>query len=332
MLIFVLYFITAIFANEPSVIANEICTEFQFQSPFNPGKSCEEIYDKDPEKQNSSGYYWILSKEFCGMTFSGSSCEDIYKNYPETGDKPGYYQVNGTHWAYCNMTAIAGDDFIPTCAGVGGGWRRIANVNITAGDTCPGGWHKDTQSGVSFCKKSINGPGCNAALFSTNGIHYSKVCGRAKGYQKGHPWGGFRGYRSYQQKLDGYYVDGLSITYSSPRQHIWTYATGAYDNITYIGNCPCAAGGLAPPSFVGKSYYCESGRTLEDFHPVYHFDDPLWDGSGCITSHCCDDATQPWFYYELSGTTTSDIEARICDVRVFSDGFTMIDQLEIYIQ
>ena len=50
--------------------------------------------------------------------------------------------------------AIIFGDFIPTCAGVGGGWRRIAHINISysAGDDCPSGWHKETYSGVSFCQ------------------------------------------------------------------------------------------------------------------------------------------------------------------------------------
>jgi len=43
-------------------------------------------------------------------------------------------------------------------------------------------------------------------------------------------------------------------------------------------------------------------------------------------------ATKPWFYYELGGTTTSDIEVRLCDSRPFSRGFTLTDQLEIYAQ
>ena len=66
-----------------------------------------------------------------------------------------------------------------------------------------------------------------------------------------------------------------------------------------------------------------------DDHSVYHFDDPLWDGSGCITSNC---PIQPWFYLDLNVTTTSDVEVRLCDIRSFSAGFTMIDQMEIYIQ
>ena len=76
---------------------------------------------------------------YCGMNYIGSSCEHIYNNNPETGDKSGYYCINESKWTYCNMTAIAANgDFITTCAGVGGGWRRIVNIDIGAGDDSPG--------------------------------------------------------------------------------------------------------------------------------------------------------------------------------------------------
>ena len=32
------------------------------------------------------------------------------------------------------------------------------------------------------------------------------------------------------QTIDGYYVEGISITYGNPRQHIWTYAVGRHSN------------------------------------------------------------------------------------------------------
>jgi len=87
------------------------------------------------------------------MTYTGSSCEEIYSNNPETGDKSGYYRINDTQWTYCNMTVIAAG-IITACAGVGGGWKRIININISAGDDCPSGWRKDnsndTYSNVSF--------------------------------------------------------------------------------------------------------------------------------------------------------------------------------------
>jgi len=324
MMLAVYYIITMILTKELVMATNDQCKEYHSQISFHPGNSCQEIYNKNPKTHNRSGYYWILHgprKVFCGMTYTGSSCEDIYSNNPETGNKSGYYRINDTQWTYCNMTAIAAGFMIPTCAGVGGGWRRIVNIDISAGDDCPSGWLKGTYSGVSFCQKSFDGAGCSSTIFPINGFHYQKVCGRARGYQKGHPWGGFR-----SNVIDSNYVDGLSITYNSPHQHIWTYATGSYES-----SCPCSTNS-APPLFVDNDHYCESGRDgLPDDHNAYHFVDPLWDGFGCVNSNCCN-PTQPWFYRELNGVTTSDIEVRLCDTRSFANGFTLIDQLEIYIQ
>ena len=356
------------------------CTDFQFKSPFLPGESCEGIYNKNPDSYNKSGYYWILSREYCGMAYTGSSCEDIYNNNPETGDKSGYYRINDK-WTYCNMNDITSTtritptttttvistttimstttktislstdfptpttatllpsttpagDFIPTCAGVGGGWKRIISIDISAGDDCPSGWHKDTYSGVSFCRMVSEGSGtCSSANFSTNGTSYQRVCGSARGYQKG-ATAGFHAYYREGQTIDGYYADGLLITYGHPRQHIWTYAAGITDNATHnTANCPCAADRLSlPPSFVGTSYYCESGAADVHNFSAYYFNDPLWDGSGCITSNCCINPTQPWFYQELHENTTVDIEARICSQHYFSYRSTLIDQLKLYIQ
>ena len=70
------------------------------------------------------------------MTYNGSSCVNIYYNNPKTGNKSGYYRINDNQWTYCNMTEVSNGDFISTCAGVGGGWRRIVNINISAGDDC----------------------------------------------------------------------------------------------------------------------------------------------------------------------------------------------------
>ena len=303
------------------VTATDQCTEYQFAAPFFPGESCEDIYNKNPQTHNLSGYYWILSgpkRVFCGMNYTGSSCDDIFNNNPETRVKSGYYRINDNQWTYCNMT----------CAGMGGGWRRIVDIDISAGDDCPSGWTKANKSGYSFCQKSFNGAGCSSANFTTNGITYQKVCGKARGYQKGHP---NLGDAFNTLTINSYYVNGLSITYGNPRQHIWTYANGDYD-ISNTRYCPCDNSGGTTPSFVGNNYYCESGRGSIDNHTAYYFDDPLWDGSGCIYSNCCGVPNQPWFYRQLSESTSADIEARLCDKRSFGAGFTMINQLELYIQ
>ena len=188
---------------------------------FLPGESCESIYNNNAESHEWSGYYWITShKVYCGMNYTGSSCEDILDNLG-TSDKPtGYFRINDTHWIYCNMTEIATKDkFISTCAGVGGEWRRITNIDISRGDDCLGEWRKATQSGVSFCRVASDDRfTCSSAYFPTNGISYQKVCGRARGYQKGYP-AAFYGI-ALQRTIDQDYVSGLSITYNSnPRQH-----------------------------------------------------------------------------------------------------------------
>ena len=332
---------TEIATNDDSFISTCATVEViksTYQS-FLPGESCESIYNNNAESHEWSGYYWITSRVYCGMNYTGSSCEDIYNNNRETDDKSGYYRINDNQWTYCNMTRIANDitisgDFISTCAGVGGGWRRIVNINISAGDDCPGEWRKATQSGVSFCRvASDDSLTCSSASFSTNGISYQRVCGRARGYQKGDT---ITFYRTYSEKIiDQDYVSGLSITYSSnPRQHIWTFASGRGERIlTNYFRCPCTSSWPIQnfPVFIGNNYYCEAASWYISDPDTYYFNDTLWDGAGCI-DNCCDDTTQPWFYHQLNQTTQDDIEARICAHGAFSVRSTLIDQLELYIQ
>ena len=57
------------------------------------------------------------------------------------------------------------------------------------------------------------------------------------------------------------YLDGISVTHGSPRQHIWSFI-GGYDEQSR--SCPCVNGstvGSSIPSFVGQNYFCESGLT-----------------------------------------------------------------------
>ena len=343
MMLVVFYIATTILTKELVMAQTDQlqCNAYRFTPPFHPGVSCEDIYNKNPESQQRSGYYWITDgprQVYCGMTYSGSSCEDIYNNNPATGDKSGYYRINNSTWTFCNMTAISNaDGFVPFCAGVGGGWKRIANIDISAGDDCPGEWREDSYSGVRYCRVVSDGTRtCASATFPTNGTSYHRVCGRARGYQKGLVAAFHWGNRE-SQTIDGYYVDGLSITYGDPRQHLWTYAHGKWDNRTDPGfNCPCATaigGGPQPLSFVGANYYCESGSIATGNKTGYYFNDPLWDGLNCYRSiDCCNIPTLPWFYRELDETTTSYIEARMCHANKFADGSILMDQLELYIQ
>ena len=314
-------------------VADEQCFSYEFESPFFPGISCEDIYNKNSQVRNKSGYYWITdgpSNVYCGMNYTGLSCVDIYNNNRETDNKNGYYPINNNQWTFCNMTAIAASYFTFSCAGVGGEWRKIASFNISAGDDCPNGWNRSSHNNVSFCRSHTDKKrGCFPVMFSTNHIGYQRVCGRARGYQKGSTDAFLVG-----GNIDLAYVDGLSITHGSPRQHIWTYAAGRAEHVGDEQKCPCTASpGLAPPSFVGSNYYCESGSENWSHHDTYYLSDPLWDGSGCSSgNNCCSNINLPWFQYQLNQTTEDDIEARICTSSLFTDEAVLIDILELYVQ
>ena len=312
------------------------CSKYQFDAPFFPGNSCEDIYNKNPQSRDKSGYYWITdgpSRVYCGMGYTGSSCEDIYINNVAIRDKSGYYRVN-IEWVYCNMTAIAfSRGAILSCAGVDGVWERIASFNITAGDNCPSPWVKSSHDNVSFCIPASTAAGCYSVNYSTNGISYQRVCGRVSGYQKGSPDAFYPG-----NTIDSIYVEGLSITHgSSPRQHIWTYAVGVVGSGSSIHACcacPCAAvPGATPPSFVGSHYYCESGAGSSWNGGTYYLSDVLWDGAGCsVGNTCCSDPNLPWFYRQLSQTTQDDIEVRSCMDSPFTNEAVVITNLELYVQ
>ena len=65
---------------------------------------------------------------------------------------------------------------------------------------------------------------------------YSKVCGKAIAYQYDRP-DGF-GPARFTPGIDETYVDGISLTYGSPRKHIWSFAAVLH-NIKSSHTCPC---------------------------------------------------------------------------------------------
>ena len=51
----VIYYIVIVILTKELVIATDQCTEYQFKSPFYPGVSCEDIYNKNPESHTWAG-------------------------------------------------------------------------------------------------------------------------------------------------------------------------------------------------------------------------------------------------------------------------------------
>ena len=168
--------------------------------------------------------------------------------------------------------------------------------------------------------------------FSTFGIPFTEVCGRAIGYQYQSP-DGFGAFHV-GMNIDDPYVDGLSITYgSSPRHHLWTYAAGvAESDFISVSNCPCAASnGTQPQSFVGDHYYCESGN-VGYFEDQWYPNDPLWDGEDCPTNNtCCDPPNLPWFNRMIDPPSTADIELRLCQDEDAANEDVSVELFELYV-
>ena len=111
------------------------------------------------------------------------------------------------------------------------------------------------------------------------------MCGRIIGYQIGTPDAFFYGP---SRSIDNVYVEGVSVTRGSPRQHIWTFAGGHDEQSIYPGEtCPCVTGSIAGsrvPSFVGQNYFCETGITQFNGQngTFWPNGDPLWMDRGVV--------------------------------------------------
>ena len=148
---------------------------------------------------------------------------DVYNSCKEIlelcGPKPsGYYWIMSGYGtpvqAYCDMEGT-------NCGGEGG-WMFVYQVNMTnTSHQCPGRWIEQMHSGRRGCYRA--GAGCLTAIFDLNLISFSQVCGQARGYQYG-TMEAFQPYRnSGTPNAEGRYLDGLSLTYSNPRKHLWCF-------------------------------------------------------------------------------------------------------------
>ena len=224
-----------------------------------------------------------------------------------------------------------------TCNGTPG-WRRIAFINMT--DTsynCPTGLNLTSQP-KRTCRSPSRSGGCSSTTFrNTEGLPYSQVCGRIRGYQ----FGVTDAFRDSNQGIDSYYVDGVSLTHgiAGSRQHIWTFASGLFEILPspdFVSNtCPCDTSRYdLVPAFVGDDYFCESGIiTACGVEFQFYSDDVLWDGQDCTSnSTCCQFNNPPWFTKNLPTATTDDIELRICTSAVTSAEDTPLELIELYVR
>ncbi|XP_019854326.1 PREDICTED: uncharacterized protein LOC109583425 isoform X1 [Amphimedon queenslandica] len=256
-----------------------------------------------------------------------SSCDAILSKWPNSPS--GYYNladVNGhSHHVYCHMETLCGK---------GGGWRRIASLNMTdPNEKCPTQFRTYSQNGVRACGRPVTNSGsCDGITFPSRDIKYSEVCGKVIGYQDGKP-NGAAAYHA-NRDINSAYIDGISLTHGNPRKHIWSLISG-YTDINQ-NQCPCGSHTPYPvPLFVGSHYYCEAGchNTQASFNTLYT-SDPLWDGKDCgsIETTCCQRTLIPWFYRSFTHSTTDNIEMRLCCDEGTNNEDVLIKEYEIYVK
>lgn len=222
--------------------------------------------------------------------------------------------------ARMNSSAAAQDAIRNSpCGGVG--WAQVAYFDMTdPTQMCPTAWQEYAAPSRSC---SIPAAGCVSVFFPVPQGTYTRICGAALGYETGTPDGFFSG-----QGIDGIYMDGLSITIGTPRQHVWSFVGGhgpefGAQNI----RCPCdnTNGNSAPlPAFVGQNYFCEGD-----------YNGRLWDQMDCNPTYamgCCIFNNPPFFNVTLPAPSSDSIEARICADQGRGDEAVNIESLQLYVQ
>ena len=240
-----------------------------------------------------------------------TSCKEMYECDPNTPS--GYYMVStdsGPQQVYCEMNTTR-------CGNITGGWTRVAHINMTdPEETCPSGLRNIT-SPLRMCA-GLTSAGCASVYYPTLNLNFTHVCGQAIGYLYFTP-DGFDALHA-SKAINDTYVDGLSITYGSPRHHLWTYAAAQ------TGQCHCHPNSSATPipSFVGQHYYCDGIRGNWNYR--------IWDGEDCFTgSTCCDPPNLPWFHRALGTATTDDIEVRWCRDEATGNEDVGVELFELYV-
>ena len=229
---------------------------------------------------------------------------------------------------YCDMEGA-------NCGGEGG-WTRVFRLNMTdPSSQCPTGFSLTTQNGIRFCTRSNTAAGCTGINTENFGHNYTQVCGFARGYSF-HSTDAFGAFgRSSSEPLSGNYVDGVSITYGTPPNHLWTYVAGNREAFGEQADCPCNTNGVSNivPSYVGSNYYCESS-TASTSIANWNTADPLWDGMLCreIEGPCCTSTSLPWFNRNLLNPTVGSILIRVCLDESSGNENIGLERAEIYIK
>ena len=231
----------------------------------------------------------------------------------------GYYWVRAFNdsptLVYCSMS----------CGTLTGGWTRVGFLDRN--HQCPRSlMERNDSPNIRTCVRNEASAGCSSVELSTANIQYSTVCGRITAYQVGST----DDFRIPTNDINSAYVDGVSLTHGTSRQHIWTFAAaGRMDRICD----PCHT--QSRPGSVGNDLFCDSGNPMSSTATsnTFHSANPLWDGVGCMAGNeCCPTDNPPYFLKTLPQPTTDDIEMRVCRNEGRDNEDIAIETVEIYVQ
>ena len=274
-----------------------------------------------------------------GLTSShpATSCMEILEMAPDSPS--GLYWIRGTDNGAGQCCSTAKHMYCDMERSCKGGWMRVASIDMTNSSNecgCQSGLSTIVEGSRTLCAMNINGAGCSSTVFPVEGVQYSRVCGKIIGYQQKSP-DAFSPYiHGGQTTIDSYYVDGISLTHGSPRNHVWTFVAALHEyNSGRNSVCPCTNTHNNPPPavppFVGQDYFCDTGSENRQ-QLIFYGDDPLWDGAGCGQFNtCCTLNSQPWFLKEIS-PTNDDIEMQLCANENRSNEDITFETLELYVQ
>ena len=230
---------------------------------------------------------------------------------------------------------------VPQCGA--GLWLPIANFDVTGADTdCPPGWtFTDAPMRGCFGENSNSAAGgCDMVTFPTGGVSYNKVCGRISGRGTGSPVGFFNilmlspTFDTTVTQFDGVVpADGVTLTYSTPAEHIWTFAAATI-NAAGDFSCPCnpetASLNVGAVEFADNNYFCDiadtQGRKV------------LWiSDCGLLqidVPDCCNVNGPPFFVSTLTSPTSANVDARLClDGNAgMAEEALFVQRMELYVQ
>ncbi|HEU0034265.1 MAG TPA: fibrinogen-like YCDxxxxGGGW domain-containing protein [Kofleriaceae bacterium] len=225
---------------------------------------------------------------------------------------------------------LVGDPAVPTRCEMtigGGGWTAALDFDALR-DPCPAGWQPVAAAGPGCTV--VDGAQISGVSIAPPLASYREVMTTLLAFQRGTA-DGYEG----QGSIDDAYLDGLSITVGTPRQHVASYAVG-YDEATgcnMMGACTCPClGGIAAPAFAPEAARrCEAGALSVSIDGTVVFADPLFDGVE-LPAACAGEGRAEPIQTLLGGATSDPIEARLMRNEIVQAEGLVLSRLELWVR